>query len=347
MKTFLLCLISATALAQPAVRRSTPAADDPGLVVRMAGTSGGGLTDAELRAAAVPVSGSLTCTGPLTDAQLRASAVPVSGTFFQATQPISAASLPLPTGAAQEHTTAASPHSCRISDGAAFLVPLTDTQLRATPVPVSGTVTVGTFPDNEPINIAQINGVTPLMGSGATGTGSHRVTPATDSPTFGTANGSIPAQSQLSSGRAVAYGSSPTAVTAGNNAPVITDLEGIPYVNMGHPRSVFCQMAAGTGTTLAELTGCAAVASNSYYIKSIVMTGGIATAATVPALIRSGTGSNCATGTVTWATCWHGAAGSCVFYFDPPIKVTQAHAICHIDATAGTKSVMLTAYIAP
>lgn len=62
-----------------------------------------GLTDTELRASAVPV------TGPLTDAQLRALAVPVSGTFFQATQPVSG--------------------------------PLTDAQLRATPVPVSGTVT--------------------------------------------------------------------------------------------------------------------------------------------------------------------------------------------------------------
>jgi hypothetical protein len=39
-------------------------------------------------------------TGPLTDTQLRATAVPVSGTFFQATQPVSAASLPLPSGAA-------------------------------------------------------------------------------------------------------------------------------------------------------------------------------------------------------------------------------------------------------
>lgn len=37
---------------------------------------------------------------PLTDAQLRATAVPVSGTFWQATQPISAAALPLPDGAA-------------------------------------------------------------------------------------------------------------------------------------------------------------------------------------------------------------------------------------------------------
>lgn len=50
----------------------------------------------------------LSVTGPLTDAQLRALAVPVSGTIsvsnFPATQPISAVSLPLPTGAATEAT---------------------------------------------------------------------------------------------------------------------------------------------------------------------------------------------------------------------------------------------------
>lgn len=44
------------------------------------------LTDTQLRATAVPVS------GPLTDTELRASAVPVSGTFWQATQPVSLAS---------------------------------------------------------------------------------------------------------------------------------------------------------------------------------------------------------------------------------------------------------------
>ena len=42
----------------------------------------------------------------LTDAQLRLTAVPVSGAFFQATQPVSAASLPLPTGAGTEATLA-------------------------------------------------------------------------------------------------------------------------------------------------------------------------------------------------------------------------------------------------
>lgn len=57
----------------------------------------GGLTDMQLRATPVPISGSVS-TGGLTDAQLRNSAVPVSG-------------------------------------------PLTNTELRATAVPVSGTVT--------------------------------------------------------------------------------------------------------------------------------------------------------------------------------------------------------------
>jgi hypothetical protein len=71
----------------------------------------GPLTDAEIRATAVPVSGTVTAnTGlsqPLTDSQLRATAVPVSGTFFQATQPVSAAALPLPSGASTETTLAA------------------------------------------------------------------------------------------------------------------------------------------------------------------------------------------------------------------------------------------------
>jgi hypothetical protein len=67
--------------------------------VPVSGTvSTGGLTDTQLRASAVPVSGTVTASGPLTDTQLRASAVPVSG-------------------------------------------PLTDTQLRASAVPVSGSVT--------------------------------------------------------------------------------------------------------------------------------------------------------------------------------------------------------------
>lgn len=54
----------------------------------------------------VSASNPMPVTGALTDTQLRATAVPVSGTFWQATQPVSASSLPLPTGAASETTLA-------------------------------------------------------------------------------------------------------------------------------------------------------------------------------------------------------------------------------------------------
>lgn len=56
--------------------------------ITASGTLVSPLTDTQLRATPVPVSGTVTASGPLTDAQLRASAVPVS-----------AASLPLPSGA--------------------------------------------------------------------------------------------------------------------------------------------------------------------------------------------------------------------------------------------------------
>ena len=74
-------------------------------------------------------------TGVLTDAQLRATPVPISGTVATGitqpttpadTQPVSAANLPLPTGAA----TAANQQTYA----------LTDAELRATPLPISGTV---------------------------------------------------------------------------------------------------------------------------------------------------------------------------------------------------------------
>lgn len=62
---------------------------------------------ARLKTIGDAVTGAVVVSGPLTDTQLRATPVPVSGTFFQATQPVSAASLPLPTDAATESTLSA------------------------------------------------------------------------------------------------------------------------------------------------------------------------------------------------------------------------------------------------
>lgn len=146
----------------------------------------GGLTDAELRASPVPISVSslplpagaataanlntantylasidtkltspLNVVGGLTDAQLRASAIPISGSVFilnfPATQPISAVNLPLPVGAATSanQTTANASLSSIDSKLTSPLIVtggLTDTQLRASPVPISGNMTVSNFP---------------------------------------------------------------------------------------------------------------------------------------------------------------------------------------------------------
>jgi hypothetical protein len=54
-----------------------------------------------------------------------------------------------------------------------------------------GDVDILSFPDNEPFNVAQINGVTPLMGNGASGTGAQRVTLANDSTGILASVGSI------------------------------------------------------------------------------------------------------------------------------------------------------------
>lgn len=63
--------------------------------VTIANPTAQGLTDAQLRASPVPVSG-----------EFYQATQPVSGTFYQATQPVSAAALPLPAGAATEATQA-------------------------------------------------------------------------------------------------------------------------------------------------------------------------------------------------------------------------------------------------
>lgn len=55
----------------------------------------GPLTDTQLRATAVPVSGTVTASGPLTDTQLRATAVPVSGTVTANVKPATSGGLSL------------------------------------------------------------------------------------------------------------------------------------------------------------------------------------------------------------------------------------------------------------
>jgi len=145
---------------------------------------------------------------------------------------------------------------------------------------IDGTVTVGTFPDNEPFNVAQINAVVPLMGNGATGTGSLRVTVASDnSPVTGMGVGAtgsaVPANANYIAGRAT-----------GNLAGFII-CDNVARYN-----------AATSGST--ELV--ALTASQVIYICGYTMTTNSATG--VDAKLVYGTGTNCATSPVDITGTW-------------------------------------------
>ncbi len=172
--------------------------------------TGGGTASQNIVGIALPASGGpvgvsatnpLPVTGPLTDTQLRATAVPVSGT---------------------------------VATGG-----LTDTQLRASAVPVS-VATLPALPANQSVNVAQINGVTPLMGAGNTGTGSPRVTIATDQlvlPVGGNvAHDAADSGNPVKIGaKAISYGANPTAVAAADRTDLYANIAGIPFVLGGHP----------------------------------------------------------------------------------------------------------------
>lgn len=152
----------------------------------------------------VSVMGTVSVSGPVTDAQLRAAAVPVSGTVTanagSGTMSVSAASLPLPSGASTAAkqpalgTAGAASADVITVQGVASMTalktdgsgvtqpvsgtvtanagsgtmavsgPLTDGQLRATPVPVSGTVTANAGSGTMAVSIASMPS-TPVTGT--------------------------------------------------------------------------------------------------------------------------------------------------------------------------------------
>ncbi len=140
--------------------------------------------------------------------QLRASAVPVTlaSTTITGTAAVTQSGTWTVQPGNTANTTAWKVDGSAVTQPVSFTnLALTDTQLRASAVPVtltsttitgtvsstqSGTWNIGSvttlpaLPANQSINNAQINGVTPLMGNGTTGTGSQRVTIASDNTAF-------------------------------------------------------------------------------------------------------------------------------------------------------------------
>jgi hypothetical protein len=232
------------------------------------------------------------------------------GTF-----PITAASLPLPTGAAtsaNQPTNAALASTTAGQTGHLMLGAVTtgapayttaqsnalslttagalrvDGSAVTQPVSLTSTTITGTvavtqsgswsLSANQSVNVAQINGVTPLMGNGVTGTGSPRVTIASDNTAFsvnatlaaettkviGTVrnlgnagaitdfagqNAASPANAWLIGGQ---FQTTPTTITPGNSSPLQLDNAGNLLVNIKAGAS---SGAVAQGSTTSGQTG--------------------------------------------------------------------------------------------
>jgi len=123
-------------------------------------------------------------TGDTTEANVSSGRLHVDGSGV--TQPISAASLPLPSGAATAAKqpalgTAGTPSADVITIQGVTSMTAVKVDGSAVTQPVSGTVTANAGTGTFAVNVSQINGTTPSMGNGASGTGVQRVTIANDS----------------------------------------------------------------------------------------------------------------------------------------------------------------------
>lgn len=126
-------------------------------------------------------------TNAITDAQIRATALPVSGAFFQATQPVSGT---VSTGLSQPLTDTQLRLTPVPVSGTVVTGGLTDTQIRATPLPISGTVSTGL---SQPLTDTQIR-ATALPVSGTFFQATQPVSLLSDADN--TATGSLTAAAQ-------------------------------------------------------------------------------------------------------------------------------------------------------
>lgn len=135
----------------------------------------------------------------------------------------------------------------------------------------TGSATIGALTANQSVNVAQINGVTPLMGAGNTGTGSPRVTLATDQAAIAT-------HGHGATGAAVPSGAQQMGVRTGANMEAATQGSTSAAINVSTATTT--QLVALSGSTQIRVTGLTVVAGGTGNITFVY-----------------GTGSNCGTGT--------------------------------------------------
>ncbi|UOF78508.1 glycoprotein repeat domain-containing protein [Caudoviricetes sp.] len=186
------------------------------------------------------------------------------------------------------------------------------------------TVNIGTFPDNEPINVAQMNGVAVTMGNGVAGTGVQRVTIASDSTGTVAATQATASSLNMRPDTSGATGAAPPAradfvggLTSGATGGFVT---GFTVADS------FVNVNVSTATTTLLITG---VTGRHVRISSL----SLVTAAANNVALISGTGATCGTGTAgmnggtTAASGWNFAANG---------GITQGSGLGTINQTVAT-----------
>jgi hypothetical protein len=145
----------------------------------------------------------------------------------------------------------------------------------ATTQPVSGTVTANAGSGTFGTNVAQINGVTPLMGAGNTGTGSHRVTIATDQAALVGLGVYVEDAAETAGGNLAMVGSvrrdtlASSAGTSGDNATINTSADGAVYTTEVATTQGGTSIGYTTSAASTNATNVKASAGNLYSISAI------------------------------------------------------------------------------
>ncbi len=149
------------------------------------------------------------------------------------------------------------PPSQAVTNGGTFAVQAT--------LQANSGVDIGKLTANQSVNVAQINGVTPLMGNGVTGTGSQRVTIASDNTAFGV-NATLSAETTKVIGTVNIAAAQTIGITANSSVNVaqingITPLMGNGTSGTGAQRVTLAsdstgqvKLAASSGTDIGALT---------------------------------------------------------------------------------------------
>ena len=204
------------------------------------------------------------------------------------------------------------------------------------------------FPDNEPINVAQMNGVAVTMGNGASGTGVQRVTLASDSTgniaTIGTSVTPGTSAAHLGKAEDAAHASGDTGValltrritsnatSAGASADYATldsDDDGRVYVNPfgASVDKFFTAVSASDITNTTSTSVKAAVASNRHYITSLSISNMHASVNTRVDVLDGAT--------VIWQCAAAANGGGCTHTFPTPLRGSVNTAINCQNATTG------------